>query len=443
MNDELARCLRSLYGLRRFGIKLGLETIREMLAGLGDPQTRFRSIHLAGSNGKGSVASALATILGRAGYRVGLYTSPHLVRFNERFCIDGRPVSDEALLTAHEAVRRLPAGDRSPTFFEFATAMAFHIFAEAEVDWAVVETGMGGRLDATNVLVPELSVITNVSMEHEAYLGATLAAIAAEKGGIVKPKTPVVVGVREAEAVDVIDGIAAGLEAPLFRLGEHFRAVPGPDGLFRYEGVDGTMEGMRTALSGGFQVENAALVLASCELIARNGANLSSAAMRAGLAENRWPGRQEVVAENPTILLDGAHNLAAARHLAAYLRETFADRSVTLVAGILDDKPYREMLAALLPVCRRVVLTRARNERALPPEILREVADGFLDDVTIAPDVASALASARARVAPTETVCVAGSLYVVGEAKEALESEGISAFDLASARRERFGVDFL
>lgn len=434
MNDDYERRLQALYGLRRFGIKLGLETIRAMLDGLGNPQTRFRSIHLAGSNGKGSVASALATILGRAGYRVGLYTSPHLVRFNERFCIDGRPVSDERLLAAHDAVRDVPAGERSPTFFEFATAMAFQIFGEEEVDWAVVETGMGGRLDATNALKPELAVITNVSMEHEAYLGSTLAAIAAEKGGIVKPETPVVTGVREAEAAEVIDGIAARSNAPLFRLGEHFRAVPESGGTFRYDGMDGAREGMRTGLSGGYQVENAALTLAACEILVRNGANLPPEAVRSGLAENRWPGRLEVVAENPTLLLDGAHNLAAARHLADHLREAYADRPVTLVLGILDDKPYREMMAALLPVCRRVILTRARIDRALPPETLREAAAGLADDLTVVPDVAEALAAARARTTPNEAICVAGSLYVVGEAKEALESEGISAYALAPVR---------
>jgi dihydrofolate synthase/folylpolyglutamate synthase len=422
--------LRKLYGLRRFGIKLGLDTIRTLLAGLNDPQNRFRSIHLAGSNGKGSVASALATILAGAGFRVGLYTSPHLVRFNERFCVNGRPVSDEALLSAYHAVAAVPAGDRSPTFFEFATAMAFHLFAEAEVDWAVIETGMGGRLDATNVLSPALSVITNISLEHAAYLGDTLEQIAAEKGGILKPGVPAVTGVREEPARGVLGEIARERSSPLFVLGTDFQAIPEAEETFLYEGLDGRWEAMRTGLAGGFQVDNAALTLAACELLVREGVDLPQHAVRTGLAKNRWPGRLEVVAEHPRILLDGAHNLAAARLLAAYLDSLREESPVTLVVGILDDKPHREMLAALLPVCQRIIFTQARNERALPAETLREAAEGRGIELAVNPDVGEALAAARASVSPSETICVAGSLYVVGEAKEALEREGFPAYVL-------------
>jgi len=430
MNDY-QHCLRKLYGLRRFGIKLGLDAIRGMLNGLGNPQNRFRTIHLAGSNGKGSVASALATILAGAGYRVGLYTSPHLVRFNERFCVNGRPVSDEALLAAYRAVAAVPAGDRSPTFFEFATAMAFHLFAEADVDWAVIETGMGGRLDATNVLKPALSIITNISLEHAAYLGDSLDRIAAEKGGIIKPGVPAVSGAREEPARGVLAEIARERSAPLYFLGTDFRAIPEPDGVFEYQGLDGRWEKMRTGLAGGFQIDNAALTLAACELLVRNGVRLPETAARNGLARNRWPGRLEVVAERPRILLDGAHNLAAARLLAAYLDSIREESPVTLVVGILDDKPHRDMLAALLPVCRRVIFTQARNERALPAETLCEAAGGPIDDdAMIEPDVGKALAAARQMVAPFETICVAGSLYVVGEAKEALEREGFPAYSL-------------
>ncbi|MFW6241272.1 MAG: bifunctional folylpolyglutamate synthase/dihydrofolate synthase [Thermodesulfobacteriota bacterium] len=433
---DLQNRLRELYGLRRFGIKLGLDTIRAMLDGLGNPHRRFRAVHLAGSNGKGSVASALATILAGAGQRVGLYTSPHLVRFNERFCVNGRPVSDEALAAAHEAVRTVPTGDRSPTFFEFATAMAFHLFAEAKVDWAVIETGMGGRLDATNVLDPALAVITNISLEHAAYLGDSLELIAAEKGGIIKPGVPAVTGAREAPARGVLAEIARGRSAPLFFLGTDFRAIPEPDGTFQYEGLDGRWENMRAGLAGGFQVDNAALTLAACELLVRDGVNLPKPAVRTGLARNRWPGRLEVVAERPRILLDGAHNLAAARLLAAYLDSLRKESPVTLVVGILDDKPHRDMLEALLPVCRRVIYTQARNERALPAETLRDAGAAPTRDTMVLPDVGEALAAARQMATPDETICVAGSLYVVGEAKEALEREGFPAYSLTEFSAE-------
>ncbi|GBC59287.1 FolC bifunctional protein [Desulfonema ishimotonii] len=425
---EYRQCLETMYGFRRFGIKLGLDTIRRILSGLGNPQDRFKTIHIAGTNGKGSVASSLSAILHEAGYRVGLYTSPHLLHFNERICVDNQPISDAAVVRAFSAVRETPKGEREPTFFEFATAMAMYEFARQKTDWAVVETGMGGRLDATNVLKPEISVITNVSVEHSEYLGDTLEQITGEKGGIIKPGIPVVTGVRQESAFEVLQKIAGEKSAPLYRFGKDFRTTGTPDQTFTYTGIRNTWPDMRTRLAGSHQIDNAALTLAACEIITENGANIPEEAIRRGLHENCWPGRLEVVSESPYLILDGAHNLAAAENLAKFLKETFDPEKITLVLGILDDKPYAEMLRFLLPVCRNAILTQPKIHRALPVDTLRATAGEIRSELTSVPDVARAVAYAMENAAPDDVICVAGSLYVVGEAKEFLETLGFPSF---------------
>jgi len=428
--DTYQKCLEAMYSLHRFGIKLGLETISNILAGLEYPHKKFASIHIAGTNGKGSVASALASVLYLSGYKVGLYTSPHLVRFNERICINNRQISDEDVIESYEAVKKVKSGDREPTFFEYSTAMAFYEFAKHNVEWAVIETGMGGRLDATNIIQPELSVITNISLEHKMYLGNTIPKITGEKGGIIKQGIPVVTGVKQKNAVSVIEGIAEEKSAPLYRLGDSFRVKRNRDGSFNYFGIDNTWHNMRTGLSGSYQVDNAALVLAGCEILNKKRDLLPFQKIRDGLEQNRWSGRLEVVSEAPFILMDGAHNLSAARNLTKFLSENFADRKITLIIGILDDKPYAPMLRYLLPVCNKVILTRAKTERALPVEKLHPVAEKLIKDITLIPDVGKAVNHAFETASEEDVICIAGSLYVVGEAKEELEKKGFPSFQL-------------
>ena len=419
--NTYASCLKAMYGLRRFGIILGLATIRSILNALGDPQNNFYSIHVAGTNGKGSVAAALSSILQQSGYRVGLYTSPHLVRFNERICINNRQISNDAVVKSYQAVQKAHLGNRTPTFFELTTAMAFYEFARRRVDWAVIETGMGGRLDATNVIDPVISIITNVSMEHRAYLGNTLARIAREKAGIIKQATPVVTAIKQRQAKSVIQRIAGKKSAPLYMLGKNFKVRRQPAGGFSYYGIENTWHDMHTALQGHYQVENAALAIAACELLNKNHTSISQQSIRDGLTKTSWPGRLEIVSEHPMIILDGAHNLMAARELAKFLGDNLAQRSITLVVGILDDKPYQSMLKSLLPVCSRVIVTRAKTGRALDPLRLFETAKKTLSDVRIVSDVAQAFTQAVAEADFNDVICIAGSLYVVGEAKAAIE----------------------
>ncbi len=409
-----------MFSLRRFGIKLGLDVIKSILGRLDHPEKQFSCIHIAGSNGKGSIASALSTILCEAGYRVGLYTSPHLVRFNERIRINNIEVTDDTVVDAYKAVKAAHAGTREPTFFEYTTAMAFDIFKKAQVDWAVIETGMGGRLDATNIIRPEVSVISNISLEHCFYLGNTIAQIAREKGGIIKKNTPVVTGARQKAATDVLEALASKKSAPLYRLGKHFRVRRNGNGGFSYTGMDHQWKNMKTALLGSYQVENAAVVLAACEVLLRKNLPLELNAIRKGLETYRWPGRIEILPGPPVIIIDGAHNLSGARLLAKFLKSEMAGRTIILVVGILDDKPYAAMLRALAPVCNQFILTRPRIDRGLPTAILDKALKTIPVDRIRIEDVKEAVRHALAAADGNAAVCIAGSLYVVGEAKEAL-----------------------
>lgn len=413
-------CLKDMFALQRFGIKLGLDIISDMLKTLGNPHRSFRCIHIAGTNGKGSIASSLAKILQLSGMRVGLYTSPHLVTFNERIQIDGQPISDEQVVTLYESVRNANRGERQATFFEFATAMALLQFASSEVDWALIETGMGGRLDATNIIVPELSIITNISLEHKEYLGNTIEQIAAEKAGIIKPGVPVVTGVRQKKVMALLEKLSNNLKAPCYRRGKDFRIRRKSDRSFDYYGKHQTIKDISIGLEGSHQFDNAAIVLAACEQLILKGLQLPHSKIRKALWTNAWPGRLEKVMEQPVVILDGAHNLMAARVLAKYIKEELQPSHTTLVIGILDDKPYEAMLKILAPTCHKIILTKAKINRALPPEKLLNIVSPLNPNVEIVENVPAALQKAISGSLPTEAVCVAGSLYVVGEAKEAM-----------------------
>jgi len=414
--------LDEMFALQRFGIKLGLATIRNILKNLGNPQNQYACIHIAGTNGKGSIASGLSAILQAAGYRTGLYTSPHLIDFNERITVNSRQISNKRVVEAYHKVKKAHRGKRQPTFFEFTTAMALYEFADQGVDCAIIETGMGGRLDATNMVKPAVSIISNISLEHRMYLGNTIAEIAGEKGGIIKYRVPVVTGARQRDAVSMLESLAEKKKAPLYRFGKDFRVRRNSGQTFNYYGMDHTWRNLRTNLVGPHQVDNASLVLAACEaLVRKKKFKLSEGHIRKGLSKINWPGRLEFVGQAPRILLDGAHNLAAARNLARFLRDSLPKTNITLVAGILDDKPYKAMLQPLMRLCKKVIVTRPAIDRALEPDVLYDVAKQVVRNVRQFPNVEEAVSHAVKTAKPDEVICVAGSLYVVGEAKQALD----------------------
>ncbi len=427
---EFDKCISEMYGLRRFGIILGLETTKIILEGLGNPQDQFASVHIAGTNGKGSIASFICTILRESGFKVGLYTSPHLVRFNERIKVNNQEISDQEVLEAYKAVKKAGCGDREPTFFEYTTAMAFYHFGQQDIDWAIIETGMGGRMDSTNVIHPAVSVISNISLEHQNYLGDTLEQIAGEKGGIIKKDTPVVTGATQENVLSVFQKLADERSAPLYSLGRDFRTEPGGQNRFTYIGLHETWHNLQTGLQGRHQVDNAAIALSACEILQTGYGKQPSIAIpinaiKDGLKKTKWPGRLEKIMDSPLVILDGAHNLDAVRILSEYLTEELFDRKITLVAGILDDKSYEAMLQNLLPHCARVILTRSKIDRAIDPVIMKPIAERYISDVKIVDDVSAAVQYALETVSQDEAICISGSLYVVGEARGFFESRGI------------------
>ena len=416
IDDHLA----ALYRLRRFGIKLGLASISRLMRGLGNPQDRFSSIHIAGTNGKGSIAAFLSSVLAHGGYKVGLYTSPHLVRFNERIQINGSPISDKDVARVAEVVQRVYTQGEPPTFFECATAMALYHFASEKVDWAVLETGMGGRYDATNVVHPEVSVISNISMEHQEYLGDTLAKIAREKAGIIKRGAGVVTGARQKSALRVIEQVTTEKEVPLYRLGKEVR-IRKDKGAFTYLGINRRWPGVKIGLIGDHQVTNAALALGTLELLLEKGLYLTDEAVYSGLAATRWPGRLEVFSREPFILLDGAHNPSAVKTLKKFLENSFSSRRLTMVVGILEDKAWKPMLRDLAGVAHRMILTRPQYERAADPHELASFVRPLKQDLVVIPKLADAISFALEKAGNADAVCITGSLYTVGDAKAYLE----------------------
>ena len=412
-----------LYGLQKHGVKLGLDTIGALLDRLGRPQTSFPSLHIGGTNGKGSTAAMAASILQAAGYRVGLYTSPHLVDYRERIRIAGQICEEEAVVELVRAIREAAGADLAPTFFEFNTAMAFRAFAEAEVDVAVVEVGMGGRFDATNVLRPLASAIVTVALDHQDQLGSTIDAIAGEKAGIIKDRTPVVTGRLDVQAEAIMDRVAAERQSPRLRLGREFR-VTGVGTMDEvYEGPGRTVSGLSLPLAGVHQWDNAACALALVEAASGRGLSVSDAAMRDGLRSVRWEGRLEVLERDPLILVDGAHNPAAAEVVAQYLADFKArhpSSRIHLVVGMMRDKDMPGVLGRLAPLAARLTLARVDLPRAAGCAELRAALPAAVGPVETAESVADALDRARQVALPADVICCTGSLMLVGEVKALL-----------------------
>jgi dihydrofolate synthase / folylpolyglutamate synthase len=399
--EPYRRLLARLEAVRTLGVSLGLERVRRALERLGSPERQFVSVQIAGTNGKGSTAAMTDAILRAAGLRTGLFTSPHLCRFTERIRIDGREVDGDRLAAWDQEI---VAAGIPLTYFEVATVLAFAALAAERVDAGVLETGLGGRLDATTVVAPVATAITSVGLDHTDLLGATLGEIAAEKAGIARSGIPLYLGPLPAEADQVVTRIAAAAGAPVRRFGEHF-AAPGTP----------------LALGGAHQVVNAALAVALAEEAARAcGRALPAAAVAAGLAHTVWPGRLEWGA--PDVLLDCAHNADGAAALAAALP---AARPRALVASVLRGKDAAGIMSALGPRFDLVVATRARSERALDPEELAAAVPRGAAPIEIVADPERALARARAFLASRGggPVVVAGSIFLVGELRAHLLGE--------------------
>lgn len=416
--------LEYLYGLNRHGIKLGLDPTVTLLKQLGNPHHHYVSLHIGGTNGKGSTAVMVATILQAAGYRVGLYTSPHLVEFRERVRVQGALISKDRVIDLTSRIQSLAGSSHSLTFFEFTTAMAFQFFADEHIDVAVIEVGMGGRLDATNVLDPLGSLITNISFDHEEFLGQTLSSIAYEKAGIIKKGSSVIIGPMEDAPRRVIEDVAEDQRAMPYRWNSDFHIENDTEKEFSFHGSHWTISGLRCALLGDHQKVNAACALALLEIGALKGLKVSEAAIRQGLADVRWEGRLETVSQDPWILLDGAHNAAAGHVLASFLsrvlQTTPSLTGLILVLGMMRDKNHPAFLEVLAPLADHLILTQASLPRAASLWELREAMPKGSGAVQEAASPPEAIKIAKDLARSTDLICMAGSLILVGELRDCL-----------------------
>jgi dihydrofolate synthase/folylpolyglutamate synthase len=406
-----------LYSLEARGEIYKLDRMSQALALIGDPHRKLNVIHIAGTKGKGSVAAMLDAILRASGYRCGLYTKPHLVHLTERTRINGAEMPAALML---QYIRRLrdiyERGGLALTFFEFTVALMFLYFAEAEVDMAVIETGLGGRLDSTNVVRPMLSVITPIGFDHMDRLGYTISAIAGEKGGIVKEGVPVVIGARDPDARLVLTSIASQRHSPAFMIDREFTyRSHAPAHRLDYHGLGLTLEDVELALAGPFQHENAAIALAATEAMRAVGWNLPERAIRLGLLEMSWPGRFDIVMREPMVILDCAHNeLAIEALLETIAVELGPDVKPRLVFGCLEDKQWDRLARMLGPRVSDVTLTRAAAKRPLDPVNLLSVFCSYAP-TRVVRDPLTAIAQSVAQARSIEVVLVTGSVYLVGE----------------------------
>jgi dihydrofolate synthase/folylpolyglutamate synthase len=406
-----------LYGLQKFGIKFGLDNISRLLSYLNNPHHKQTFIHIAGTNGKGSTAAFLSSILSKAGYTTGLYTSPHLISFTERIRINGRPISKKDVARLTQFIKIKSAKIKNLTYFEFVTAMALLYFKEHRVDFSLLEVGMGGRLDATNVVRPLISIITNISNEHEFYLGNTLKKIAFEKAGIIKKNGVLITGATQPTVLSVFKKRCQLLKSTYYQLGRDFTCTPCSKKSFNYHGLTYNLSNIHLGLRGDYQVNNAALALAAVDILRNKHYSIEDKALYDGLRKVSWPGRLEVVNTAPLVILDGAHNPAAMKNLRTALFKNFEFKCLILVLGIMEDKEIKKMMRALVPSAHRVVLCKPHMDRAVSTQTLATTIKDLHVSYQQIDDVKNAVRYAQSLAQRSDLICVTGSLFTVGEAR--------------------------
>lgn len=411
--------------------KFDLENISVLAARLGRPDRAYPSAHIAGTNGKGSTAAFLESILRHAGFPTGLNTSPHLERINERIRVNGEEISDDAFAQILERIvavteELLAAGKlrAHPTYFECVTAMAFEHFARARIEFGIFEVGLGGRLDATNIVTPVVSVISRIDFDHENFLGHSLPEIAAEKAGILKAAVPVVLAEQRPEAREVVVGRAAELGCRVIETATAFRidneSMEG-DGCVRArvtEAASGWAIDVAPRLPGRFQLQNALNAVAAVRLLRERGFRVPDESIIQGIATTVWPGRIEKVQSQPDVYLDGAHNPSAARELAAFWEQNFAGRRIFLLYGALRDKAVDEIAGQLFPRAAEVIFTEARTSRAISAAQLAEIAGHHARQSAVIADAEQALDHALSNAGPDDAIFITGSLYLVGQLRQ-------------------------
>ena len=406
-----------LYGLQKFGIKFGLRKVSKLLARLGNPQEGLPCIHIAGTNGKGSTAAFISSILSKAGYRVGLYTSPHLISFTERIKINNREISKSDVIRLTSLLKNKSNDKDNITYFEIVTAMALLYFKEKKVDLSILEVGMGGRLDATNIVTPLLSVITNISKEHEFYLGNSLLKIANEKAGIIKKNSVLITGATQPKVLSLFKKRCRTKKTRYYQFGKDISYKLANHNYFHYYGLRNSLEGLNVGLLGEHQIKNAAIALASVEILRGKRYHIEDNAIYQGLSNVHWPGRLEVLKKSPIVVIDGAHNPAAMKNLKKVLFTEFNFRKLILVIGIMEDKDIRAMFKQIAPFAHKVILCEPNMDRAASTKIIAKRLQEWNVKYHQIKDVKEAVIYALSIANPKDLICVTGSLFTVGEAR--------------------------
>jgi dihydrofolate synthase/folylpolyglutamate synthase len=418
--NEYQQSLDYLYRLEKFGMIFGLAKVEAILEAIGNPHLEIQAIHIGGTNGKGSTAAMMASILQKEGYRTGLYTSPHLIRFTERIKINGKEIEQEevAELAGWMRKRVEEAGVIPPfTFFDFTTAMALLYFKQKMVDLAVLEVGLGGRLDSTNVVDPLLSIITNIGKDHEEQLGRSLLKIAGEKAGIIKKGRPLLTAATQPQVLRLFSKICQERRSPYYRVRKELRYVQNGERNFDYEGLHRKLWNISLNLGGPHQIINATTALGAMEVLDDLGYSVSNDAMVEGVKEVEWPGRLEMVCSSPRVVLDGAHNPAGALALKESIEKEFQFHHLNLILGVMKDKDIQSILRLLAPLAHHLILTRPHTDRAAPPSLLLKALGKNGEKAEIVDDLEGAIGKGLSITQGDDLLCITGSLYTVGEAR--------------------------
>lgn len=423
-------------------IKLGLDAMRSFMARVANPEQNLKIVHVAGTNGKGSVSMTLLTILSEAGYRVGLYTSPHLSSVRERFRINEQFISEEKFAEIASRIQEV-LGDEKITYFEFTTALAFLWFAEEDLDLVVLETGLGGRLDATNIVTPLASVITNVSMDHEAYLGDTISAVAGEKAGIIKVGIPLISAVKEGGGLSEIESTCEAKGSKFLLYGDAFKSVIAENGSWQWNGIDHFADishtNLHCSMKGDYQIENASLAIAVTELLKDKSFLVSQEQIQRGIANVKWPGRLEYFCldrisreevqcagqtDSISYLLDGAHNPAGVESLVQTLKSECNYDRLILIWGAMVDKDLQKTLPQVAALADTIVLTKPVGERSAEPELLlNNIPEDLRKRCKLCTTVELAIQEAEKQAKQNDLILIAGSLYLIGASRKILLGE--------------------
>lgn len=424
-------CIEYLYGLEKFGIKFGLTNIQKLIEMSETDLRKLNVIHIGGTNGKGSTVAMIGSILNKAGYDVGVYTSPHLIDFRERIVINTKKIPKSDVINQVKKFKLLAEqlveqGNPHPTYFEIITAMALNYFVQNKVDFAVLEVGLGGRLDATNIITPLVSVITTVSLEHTDRLGNTVEEIAFEKAGIIKNKVPVITAVDNSAALSVISKISQERQAKLFNVGTDIKYTPKKIDLtgtcFDVKGPYNKYQNLNLTLLGRHQIINGASAIGVIDLLRKQGYDIPECKVKAGLESVIWRGRLEILQKSPMVVLDCAHNHQAIKTLKTAIQDLFKYNKLWLVIGIMKDKNIPEMIKELAPAVDQFIIVKPKLERAAPPEFIEAEVKKYNKPATSFNNVDAGITYAISSAKKNDLICVTGSMFTVGEAMEFWET---------------------